>query len=156
MRLGGGQEISLTLPRWFHTAFKTLRDAPAKSRKTSCKNLDFAERIGSVLDRLGSVFEGMGRVLYQLGRVLEAPRKSSQRLQDSSTTPSTRLETRHRSPEKQPAKNLDFAERIGEVVGRLGSVLGRIGSVMYQLALRRSSSRCVFNDRQAHNFYSLR
>ena len=83
MRLGGGQEISLTLPRWFHTAFKTLRDAPAKSRKTSCKNLDFAERIGSVLDRLGSVFEGMGRVLHQLGRVLEAPKKSSQRLQDS-------------------------------------------------------------------------
>ena len=53
--------------------------------KNDPKNLDFAERIGSVLDHLGNVLEGMGRVLCQLGRVLEAVRKSSQRLQDGST-----------------------------------------------------------------------
>ena len=53
--------------------------------KNAPKNLNLAERIGSVLGHLGSVLEGMGRVLCQLGRVLESVRKSSQRLQDSST-----------------------------------------------------------------------
>ena len=69
--------VSMTLPRRLHDASKTPQDAPPKSRKTTSKNLDFAERIGSALERLGRVSERLGTALEHLRSALEAPRRFS-------------------------------------------------------------------------------